>query len=292
MGGYYSTPESHKGPNGRYYGWKKDKPDERDHTHRLTLRQIQAVDEKRVDLREGCPAVYDQGQLGSCTANAIGGAFEFDLLRQGLKDFTPSRLFVYYNERVMEGNPSEDTGAEIRDGIKSINKLGVCSETSWPYNVERFTEKPPRDCYLAAKGNLALKYARISQQVDHLKAVLFHERVPIPFGFAVHQSFETAEVAEDGVYKGPGSPEEDPILGGHAVALVGYDDEKEMFIVRNSWGPEWGEKGYFYLPYSFVSNPEECSDFWVVKYVEENEETGTVSPPEDVPDAEVVAGAE
>lgn len=294
MGGYYSTAEQpHKGPHGRFYGWIKDVEDKRDHVYHLTLKQIQkASEEKAVDLRETCPKVYDQGQLGSCTANSIGGAFEFDLLRQNLKDFVPSRLFIYYNERVMEGSVSQDAGAQIRDGIKSIAKQGVCHEADWPYDIEKFAEKPPQDCYLSAKGTKCLKYARVSQRVDHLKAVLVHERIPIPFGFAVHKSFETPEVAETGVMPMPGSEAEDPVLGGHAVALVGFDDDKKHFIVRNSWGPDWGVNGYFYMPYDFVSNPEECQDFWVVKYVEEDKDTGDVGPPEDVPDAEKVETAE
>uniref|UniRef100_A0A6A7FZX3 Xylellain. Cysteine peptidase. MEROPS family C01A n=1 Tax=Hirondellea gigas TaxID=1518452 RepID=A0A6A7FZX3_9CRUS len=283
----YGASVDHKGPSNHYYGWNRDRPDERDHIFRVTLKQVKsASEEKMVDLRERCPKVYDQGALGSCTANAIGGAFEFDLLRQQLGDFIPSRLFIYFNERVIEGSVSYDAGAEIRDGIKTINKDGVCHEADWPYDISKFTEKPPKDCYLSAKGNLCLKYSRVSQKVESLKAVLVHERIPIVFGFAVHESFEDPKVAETGRMPMPGSEDEDPILGGHAVAVVGFNEEERVFIIRNSWGGSWGDSGYFYMPYDFISNPDECSDFWVVKYVEEDFETGDAPVPEPVPDAE------
>ena len=113
--------------NRHFYGWKKDKPNSDDEYHNFvvsaTLDNI-----KLVDLRSTCPAVYDQDKLGSCTANAIAAAYEYDQIKQNEKDvFIPSRLFIYYNERKMEGSIDTDSGAEIRDGIKSINVDGVCS---------------------------------------------------------------------------------------------------------------------------------------------------------------------
>src|SRR5512133_3060968 len=97
---------------------------------------------KKVDLRSKMPKVYDQGQLGSCTANAIGAAFEFGQVKQGLKDFMPSRLFIYYNERAMEGTIDTDSGAMIRDGMKSVAKRGAPKEDTWPYEIDRFRDKP------------------------------------------------------------------------------------------------------------------------------------------------------
>jgi C1A family cysteine protease len=101
-----------------------------------------------VDLRDHMPEVYDQGHLGSCTANAIGGAYEYDQIKQKeLEPFTPSRLFIYYNERDVEGTVEEDSGAMIRDGMKVINKIGVVPEPMWPYDIEKFKEKPSEKCY-------------------------------------------------------------------------------------------------------------------------------------------------
>ena len=124
------------------FGWVPDIPDARDFMFSAPETVLLALP-KRVNLTSKMPAVYDQGQLGSCTANAIGAAFEYEQLQQKQKDFMPSRLFIYYNERAIEGTVDSDSGAMIRDGIKSVAKLGVCPEDVWPYDVARFMEKPP-----------------------------------------------------------------------------------------------------------------------------------------------------
>jgi len=219
-----------------------------------------------VDLRSQCPpTVYDQGQLGSCTANAIGGAFEFGLLKQGLPDFMPSRLFIYYNERVIEGTVGSDSGAMIRDGIKSVNKQGVCSEDDWKYDIERFTEKPPASCYQAALDKQALAYQRIPQTLNQLRGCLAHG-FPFVFGFTVYESFESSEVARTGEAPLPSAGES--VLGGHAVLAVGYDDATGRFKIRNSWGPNWGDGGYFTLPYPYLTDRGLASDFWMISQVE------------------------
>src|ERR1700747_2514934 len=129
------------------YGWIPDIPDQRDYLYAAPPAFLRALP-ARIDLRKQCPPVYDQGQLGSCTANGIGAAIQFDRMKQQLKpDFIPSRLFIYYNERVMENTVNSDSGAAIRDGIKSVNKQGVCPETEWPYDIAKFTKKPPAACY-------------------------------------------------------------------------------------------------------------------------------------------------
>ena len=219
-----------------------------------------------VDLRPGCPpTVYDQGRLGSCTANAIAAAFEFDLAKQKLDAFMPSRLFIYYNERVVEGTVESDSGAMIRDGIKSVAKLGVCTEESWAYEVSRFAEKPADDCYTAALDNQALSYQRVPRTLDQMRGCLANG-YPFVFGFTVYDSFEGREVAATGVVPMPGDGES--ILGGHAVLAVGYDDETQRFLVRNSWGPGWGQGGYFTIPYSYLTNRGLASDFWTISKVE------------------------
>src|SRR5438552_496218 len=123
----------------QWYGWQPDLPDHRDLKFAAApslLRKLPA----KVDLRKQCPPVYDQGQLGSCTANAIGAAFEFEQMKQNYgTGFTPSRLFIYYNERVMEHTVDMDSGAQIRDGIKSVNNQGVCPEQMLPYIISEFT---------------------------------------------------------------------------------------------------------------------------------------------------------
>jgi C1A family cysteine protease len=127
------------------YGWIPDLPDHRDHLYAAPPPRLTALPPS-TDLRPQCPPVYDQGQLGSCTANAIAGAIEFDQMKQGQTPFVPSRLFIYYNERDIEGTVGSDSGAQIRDGIKSVAQQGVCPEPEWPYDITKFTEKPPDTC--------------------------------------------------------------------------------------------------------------------------------------------------
>jgi len=126
----------------RGYGWVPDLPDHRDRVYQAPMRRLEALPPS-VDLSTGCPDVYDQGQLGSCTANAIAAALEFDQMKQQVKDvFVPSRLFIYYNERVIERTVDDDSGAMIRDGIKSVSKEGAPHETLWPYDISKFRTKP------------------------------------------------------------------------------------------------------------------------------------------------------
>mmetsp|Transcript_80715 Transcript_80715/g.234092 ORF Transcript_80715/g.234092 Transcript_80715/m.234092 type:complete len:293 (+) Transcript_80715:74-952(+) len=249
-------------------GWVPDLPDHRDRVLELHPSKKEVLPPK-CDLRptEQFP-LYDQGHLGSCTANAIGAAFHYSMIKQGAKAFVPSRLFVYYNERAMEGHVDTDSGAQIRDGIKSVAKLGVCDETLWPYDVDRFTEKPTSACYEAGAKCTAKEYARVPQTLEDLKACI-NEGFPIAFGFIVFSSFMTPEVASTGKMEMPSMY--DWPKGGHAVLAIGYDDEKKVFIIRNSWGEGWGDKGYFYMPYDYITHPALAQDFWAIKCIEEQD---------------------
>jgi len=246
------------------YGWQPDLPDHRDHLYAAPMEVIGAIPAK-VDLRAQCPPVYDQGQLGSCTANAIAGALEFDRLKQKISDFAPSRLFIYYNERAMEHTVGSDSGAQIRDGIKSVGKLGDCPETEWPYVISKFKTKPPAKCYSDALKYKAVLYSRLTPILGQLKGCLA-SGYPFVFGFTVYESFESAQVAKTGHALLPKSNEQ--TVGGHAVVGVGYDDAKQWFIVRNSWGNSWGMKGYFTLPYSYLTDNNLADDFWTIRIVQ------------------------
>lgn len=249
----------------RRYGWTPDLPDHRDQVYSAPLAQLGPLP-KSVDLTSGCPPVYDQGQLGSCTANAIGGALEFDQLKQKLTDvFVPSRLFIYYNERVVEGTVGSDSGAQIRDGIKVVAKQGGPHETLWPYVISKFTAKPSTAAYQDAAKHPAVLYQRLVQTIDQLKGCLA-TGYPFVFGFSVYESFESPGVAKSGHAPMPAPHEK--LLGGHAVLAVGYDDAKKWFIVRNSWGPKWGMAGYFTLPYDYLLNGNLSDDFWTIKLVQ------------------------
>jgi C1A family cysteine protease len=219
-----------------------------------------------VDLRPGCPPVYDQGQLGSCTANAIGGALEFAQIKEKQANpFTPSRLFIYYNERVIEHTVDSDSGAQIRDGVKSVHKLGAPPETDWPYDINKFSQKPPEQAFTDAKNYQAILYQRLTPTLGQLKGCLA-SGFPFVFGFTVYDSFESQEMANTGHLGMPLSGEKQ--LGGHAVLCVGYQDSSQTFIVRNSWGAAWGIKGYFTMPYPYLLQGTLANDFWTIRSVE------------------------
>lgn len=246
------------------FGWKKQNPDFRDKQYFRSLLTISLP--FIIDLRPNCPFVLDQGKLGSCTANAIANAFLFEKMKQ--KDialFLPSRLFIYYNERALEGTLKSDSGAEIRDGIKTLIKQGVCPEPEWPYKICKFKSKPSKKCYSNALKNQLEKYLSIPQTIFDLKNCLA-DGYPFIFGFTVYESFESDQVAKTGLMPMPSKNES--ILGGHAVWAVGYDDIKRVFIIMNSWGAEWGDKGYFYMPYEFITNTNLASDFWSLRLIE------------------------
>jgi C1A family cysteine protease len=244
------------------YGWIPDLPDARDRVYQLPKKA--GALPPSADLRTGCPGVYDQGDLGSCTANAIAAAIEFDQRKQNLTAATPSRLFIYYNERALENSIDTDSGAQIRDGIKTVASQGACPETMWPYVAASFAERPPAPCYKYAKMHPALQYARVTQDADQMKACLA-SGFPFVFGFTVYESFEGDDVAKSGMVPMPGSTE--TALGGHAVMAVGYDDAAQRFLVRNSWGPGWGVGGYFTIPYAYLTDNNLADDFWVIKVV-------------------------
>ncbi len=246
------------------YGWAPDLPDARDHFYSAPLAVFPRGVPQAVDLRGNCPPVYDQGQLGSCTANAIAGAMEFDRKKQSLPDFVPSRLFIYYNERVMEGTVSSDSGAQIRDGIKSVAKIGAPPESDWPYDISKFTEQPPASAYADAKLDRAIRYQRVVQTLQQMQGCLA-SGYSFVFGFTVYESFESETVATTGIMPMPAPHERK--LGGHAVMAVGYDNASRMMIVRNSWGAGWGQNGYFMMPYEFIISRSMASDFWTIQSV-------------------------
>lgn len=262
------NPKLHVRRNARY-GWAPDLPDERDHQYAAPM----AISlPPRYDLRDhyGLPPVYDQGQLGSCTGNSIAAAIQFERMRQNLPSagLVPSRLFIYYNERAMEGTINSDSGAQIRDGIKSAGSQGDCFEGTaadqWPYVISRFRRKPPPACYAEALKDRAVSYSRLTPTVAQLKGCLA-SGYPFVFGFTVYSSFEGPDVAKSGVVQMPAPGE--TVVGGHAVLAVGYDDGAQRFTVRNSWGATWGQKGYFTIPYAYLISGNLADDFWTIRLV-------------------------
>ena len=216
-----------------------------------------------VDLRKNFPPVYDQGELGSCTANALCGVYEFETVDENVdKGFKPSRLFLYYNERKMEGTISEDSGAYLSDGIKSLKNYGVCSESYCPYVIENFTQAPSPSAYKEALDHKVVISSNIHQDLTSMKLSIYNKN-PFVVVISIYSSFESSEVAKTGMVPMPKKGEE--LLGGHAVAVCGYT--KDHWIVRNSWGSSWGDKGYFYLPYLYLLDSSLSSDLWNISKI-------------------------
>jgi len=239
------------------YGWIPDRPDHRDYLYSAIAPRIKLP--TKIDLRTECSDIENQGQLGSCTANALAGHLQFLEKISGQPYADVSRLFIYYNERAAEGTVSYDSGAMIRDGIKVLAQFGVCPETSWPYDISQFTRKPSVTCYKQALKHRITSYHRLQTLNEMLNCLA--EGFPFVFGFTVYESFESLKVAKTGIAPMPKKTEK--VLGGHAVMAAGYDQKQKRFIVRNSWGPQWGQAGYFTLPYAYLETL--ADDFWTIR---------------------------
>jgi C1A family cysteine protease len=254
------------------FGWLPDVPDRRDIPFSAVFR-VPAKVPAKIDLRGGCSAVEQQGELGSCTAQALVGCLEFLELRElhssrgKLKKYSDlSRLFVYYNERAAMGTIIDDSGAMLRTGIKVLKKHGVCRETLWPYKIAQFTEKPPRACYREAANHQVTAYQRL-HTLHEMKACLAMG-LPFVFGFAVYEHVMSEQVRKSGIIGLPRPSER--MIGGHAVMAIGYDDSRKTLYFRNSWGSEWGKSGYGSLPYDYPQSRELSDDFWCIQATENN----------------------
>ena len=275
------------------FGWLPDVPDQRDIPFTAVFR-VPAKVPARVDLRENCSPIEQQGNLGSCTAQALVGALEFMELNGGTRLSRPtvgknivkgraglpvrpsgihkpafadlSRLFIYYNERETMGTIMEDSGAMLRTGIKVLKNLGVCREAIWPYKITRFTEKPPDNCFSEAETHQVTAYQRLHTLAE-MKACLAMG-LPFVFGFAVYEHVMTESVRKSGTIRLPRPSER--MIGGHAVMAIGYDDAKKTLLFKNSWGSDWGKSGYGSLPYDYPESRELSDDFWCIQATESN----------------------
>jgi C1A family cysteine protease len=247
------------------FGWIPQRPDARDWpVEKLHAKLgLPAEIPQAVDLRpQFAVPCYDQGELGSCTANAVVGAAEFLGYRDaGTYKYLLSRLALYYATRVLEGSPDEDSGAELRDVIKVGATVGLCGEWAWPYVIGKFTIQPPAFAYRNAATHLFNEYYAIpdaTRERDVLVALA--AGYPVIFGFLVYEAFQ--HIGPDGLVPMPSAPAW--AIGGHAVLMMGYDQARRLYLVRNSWGPAWGDGGYFWAPFDYFNDPDQASDFWVL----------------------------
>ena len=240
------------------FQWKPDKLDTRDYKYNVTPKASPSI----VDLRAFCSPIENQGSLGSCTGQAIAGAIEL-LNKRNRKPTDVSRLFIYYYERLLLGTVNYDSGAYIRDGIKATNHYGASLESYWPYDIRKFRQEPISEAKTDALKRKVTRYERVNDFNGCIDAL--SNGYPVVMGFRVYNSFMSKNVAKTGIMPYPNTKRE-RLLGGHAVLLVGYNKNKKVFIARNSWGTNWGDKGYFYMPFNVI-NPNMSSDYWIVKSV-------------------------
>lgn len=222
----------------------------------------------KIDHRDTCPIIYKQGSLGSCTANALCCIFYHNLIKFNYSEvFEPSRLFLYYNTRAMKSMVEIDDGGSFREALKALHKYGMCPEKMWEYDISQFKVKPPPCTYQFGQKHNYIKYFHVPQLISQLRQCLIDGYL-FAFGLVVYSNFESDIVRKKGLVSLP--TEYDVYLGGHAVCAVGYDDSKQVFIVRNSWGQDWGDKGYFYLPYQYMINTDLVYDIWTFRNGPEN----------------------
>lgn len=256
----------------RHYGGKRDRPDGRDEIKEYPLHQVPSTDQHpSVDLRKYIDHIYDQGQLDSCTANVLCAAYGLELKRNSLGSktmyhyFDASRLFLYYNSRMYDQTTDDNVGVSIRDIFKAMKTYGVCLEALWPYDEQEFAKKPSTASYQDGLGNTITKYTRLTQDIDQFRACL-KAGYPFAVGFEVYSSFRDLDTKPDGVMPLP-PPDmirvEMPYL--HAVLAVGYDDMTQCITILNSWGKKFGDRGYFYMPYSYITDPKRAFDFWKIE---------------------------
>ena len=255
----------------RKYAWIPDLPDGRDHL--FAMRALpHAASLVSVDLRKTAkvPPIVDQGELGSCTGNSSAFAVGFDLMNNHAGKAQlfeqPSRLFIYYNGRSIEGTTKQDAGAQIRDVIKGIAQYGVPFETDWPYIISKFATKPVAKAYTDGLQFKAISYQRLDNSNKAALVNCLAQGYPFVFGFTVYDSFESDAVAKSGVVPMPNLKKE-KVLGGHAVCAVGYDVASDRFIVANSWGTGWGQKGFFTIPGAYLTNTNLADDFWQISTI-------------------------
>lgn len=246
------------------FGWLKDPEDKQDLL--FSYAPLQSAPTK-LNLVEKFPLVYDQKQTNSCVAHAVSMAFMVQLLQQKEKFFSPSRLFVYYNARHLDNpNSIQDSGTYLRSGIKSVATYGACDESIWKFKEANVNIKPSKvgkfDPYISAEGKQVQRYERVPKSRDAIKRALL-DGSAVVFGLYLCKNFQTQLVNNNFVFQKP----DGPLISGHALIIVGWDDDKQCFNIRNSWSKNWGLNGHFWLPYEMMED-NNTDDLWKITFIE------------------------
>jgi len=218
---------------------------------------------RKVDLRPLCSRVENQARLNSCTANATVGAMEILERKQGMEQVDLSRLFVYYNTRVLDGSVDKDVGSYISNAMRAVKAKGACLESIWQYALGAVFALPSDAAYADGMNRQAVEYARVVQGAGVLQAL--NGGLPVVYGMMLRESFERTR--GDGLVPVPAAGE--PATGGHAMLIVGYDLDERTYLVRNSWGEGWGDGGYCRIPFVMVDDSRMSWDFWVIYSMED-----------------------
>lgn len=247
-----------------------DPVDRRD--RRMAARKLGEPIVRKVDLRYLASPVEDQGRLSSCTANAAVGAMEILEKKQGMAQRDLSRLFVYYNTRMLEGTTNMDQGAYIRTTMKAMRKFGACLEKMWMHRPSKVLTKPNAKCYKDGMGRQVLEYLKVTRGSGIREALA--EGYPVIFGMILHEGF--MKVKRNGIVPMPRRGEQ--VYGGHAMLIVGYDLDAKMYLIRNSWGPRWGRGGYCWMPFALLDNPRVAWSFWTARLMEDDPQAPQPQP--------------
>lgn len=248
----------------RRYGWRKDVHDARD--FKLGLARPHKLP-AAFDVGPWLPPIcYDQGATNSCVLQNVAAAIENISLSTGKDEWLPSISFMYYNALVLEG-AIEDSGCQIRNGLKSVVKFGACYNDDWAFRPETILTKPNAAAYAAARQDVITDYMRVPQTLFEIKSCLLAKK-PVIFGLSVYPEFESERFETDGILHMPRAGEE--MIARHCVMVRAYDDADQRVIVRNSYGMHWGlpkAPGHFSVPYDLILDPTLASDLWVVNAV-------------------------
>jgi len=256
------------------YGWHPDQPDGRDHLyheHNLVAQANQLPLTSMIPTTR-TPPIWSQLQLGSCTAHGALRIYMIEAIRQGLGLPMLSRLFNYWTSGELEGTAGQDVGRQVRDAVAALARFGACQESIWPYLESQEPVQPPSEAFTLARRHMAVRYQRIIIGAGAPIRTALHSGQAVAFGFSVPQYFE------DGSW----DPTTDPLplptpydgfIGGHCVALTGYDFSRTQFpvnafLVDNSWGVDWGLGGRFWIDARwFDPSRGLAADLWTIQKV-------------------------